>query len=103
MEDPEPQSGEAAAEVQEAEAKAKAASKPKKPRKKVKMQDVGQLKLRKDQLKKQLKELSAEVKLQLQKRRRLLRKAGNLDEEDLRWLQQQCQHRQAQSGSQSGQ
>ena len=43
MEDPEPQSGEAAAEVQEA----KAASKPKKPRKKVKMQDVGQLKLRK--------------------------------------------------------
>ena len=55
------------------------------------MQDVGQLKLRKDQLKKQLK--------QLQKRRRLLRKADILDEEDLRWLQQQCQHRQAQSGS----
>ena len=103
MEEPEPESGEAAAEVGEAQAKPKAAPKPKKPRKKVKMQDVGELKLKKDQLKKQLKELGAKVKLQLQKRRRLLRKAGNLDEEDLRWLQQQCQQRQAQSGVQSGQ
>ena len=67
------------------------------------MQDIGALKLQKDRLKKQLKEFGADVKLQLQKRRRLLRKAGNLDEEGLRWLQQQCQQRQAQSGSQSGQ
>ena len=101
MDESEPEIAEAASAVGEAQAKPKAA--PKKARKKVKMQDIGELKLKKDRLKKQLKELGAEVKLQLEKRRRLLRTAGNLDEEDLRWLQQQCQQCQAQSGAQTGQ
>ena len=61
MEDLEPESAEAAAEVEEAQAKPKAAPKPKKPRKKVKMQDVGELKLKKDQMKKQLKKRRSEA------------------------------------------
>eukprot|EP00435_Cladocopium_sp_Y103_P032620 s2143_g8.t1 len=44
------------------------------------------LKAQKQQLKQALKEMSKNVKLQQQKKRRLMRAAHNLHDEDLEWL-----------------
>ena len=80
----------------EAEAKeqrvAEAARRPR-HQKKVKLCDLARLKSRKEEVKKKLKEMTKELKIQVQKRRRLLRKAGNLDEEDLAWLQEQAKEK----------
>ena len=57
------------------------------------MCDLARLKSRKEEVKKRLKEMTNELKIQVQKRRRLLRKAGNLDEEDLAWLQEQAKEK----------
>ena len=47
------------------------------------------LKRHKEHLQKQLKRSIADLRTQLQKRRRILKRAGNLDPEDLAWLQEQ--------------
>ena len=80
----------------QAEAKAQpVAEAARRPRhqKKVKLCDLARLKSRKEEVKKRLKEMTKELKIQVQKRRRLLRKAGNLDEEDLAWLQEQAKEK----------
>ena len=59
----------------------------------MKLCDLAGLKSRKEEVKKKLKEMTKELKIQVQKRRRLLRKAGNLDEEDLAWLQEQAKEK----------
>ena len=51
----------------------------------IKMQDVGELKAKKEKLRKELKTLSERVKLEDQKKTRLLRKAPGLQADDLQW------------------
>ena len=80
----------------QAEAKAQPVAEPaRRPRhqKRVKLCDLARLKSRKEEVKNKLKEMTKELKIQVQKRRRLLRKAGNLDEEDLAWLQEQAKEK----------
>ena len=67
----------------------KAAAKRSKARKKVVLRDVAQLKRHKEHLQQQLKKSIADLRTQLQKRRRILKRAGNLEPEDLAWLQEQ--------------
>lgn len=57
-----------------------------KARKHIVLQDLDMLKARKAEVKKQLQELSKTVKIQAQRKRRLLRKASGLENEDLLWL-----------------
>ena len=76
--------------------KAKAAPKLR-ARRKVELQDIAALKQRKDTLKKELKELHAQCRVQMQKRRRLLKRAGNLDADDLAWLQEQARLKRAEN------
>ena len=59
------------------------------PTVKVRLQDVAVLKLQKEAFKKQVKEMAKDLRKQLQTRRRILKRAGNLDPEDLTWLQEQ--------------
>ena len=61
--------------------------------KKVKLCDLGRLKSRKEEVKKKLKEMTRDLKIQVQKRRRLVRKAGNLEEDELAWLQEQVREK----------
>ena len=55
------------------------------------LQDVDLLKAKKHELKQQLKEMTKNVKLQMQKKRRLIRAAHKLQDEDLLWLLKQRQ------------
>ena len=55
------------------------------------MLDVDALKVQKAGLKRQLRDLSRTVKTQQQKKRRLLRKASGLDDQDLLWILRQKQ------------
>ena len=71
---------------------AEAAPRPRRP-KKVKLCDLGRLKSRKEEVKKKLKEMTRDLKIQVQKRRRLVRKAGNLEEDELAWLQEQVREK----------
>ena len=79
-----------------AQPKAKAAPK-QRARRKVELQDVAALKQQKDTLKKELKELYAHCRMQMQKRRRLLKRAGNLDADGHAWLQEQAQLKRAEN------
>ena len=51
--------------------------------KKVRLCDFGRLNSRKEEVKKKLKEMTRDLKIQVQKRRRLVRKAGDLEDEIL--------------------
>ena len=64
---------------------ANAKAKPR-PRKQVAIQDIDEFKARKQQLKNDLKEMNNAVKVQQQKKRRLMKAAHNLHDEDLVWL-----------------
>ena len=77
------------AEAAPVQPEAKAAAKSTRARKKVVLRDVAQLKRHKEHLQKKLKRSIADLRTQLQKRRRILKRAGNLDPEDLAWLQEQ--------------
>ena len=55
-------------------------------RRPVMLQNVDLLKAKKQELKQQLKEMTKNVKLQMQKKRRLIRAAHKLQDEDLLWL-----------------
>ena len=68
------------------QAQASAAAPKRRRRSTIKTQDVGELKAKKDKLRKELKVLSKEVKLQEQKKRRLLRKESGLLADDLQWI-----------------
>ena len=64
-----------------------AAAKPRaRPRKVIAIQDLDALKAKKQQLKQDLKEMNKTVKVQQQKKRRLMKAAHNLHDEDLLWL-----------------
>ena len=79
-------------------AQPKAKAEPKqRARRKVELQDVAALKQRKDTVKKELKELHAHCRVQMQKRRRLVKRAGNLDADDLAWLQELAQLKRAEN------
>ena len=84
----------AADEQPEAKAQPVAEAAPRPRRlKKVKVCDLGRLKSRKEEVKKKLKEMTRDLKIQVQKRRRLVRKAGNLEEDELAWLQEQVREK----------
>ena len=50
------------------------------------LQDVDLLKTQRQKLKQDLKEMSRNLKLQLQKKRRIMRAANLMEDEDLHWL-----------------
>ena len=55
-------------------------------RSKVILQDVDLLKAQRLKVKQDLKEMSRNLKLQLQKKRRIMRAANLMDDEDLQWV-----------------
>ena len=61
-------------------------------RKQVVFQDFDVLKARKQQLKNDLKEMNKAVKMQQQKKRRLMKAAHNLHDDDLVWLLRECEN-----------
>ena len=63
-----------------------AVPKPRRRRGKVVLQDVDLLKTQRQKLKQDLKEMSRNLKLQLQKKRRIMRAANLMEDEDLHWL-----------------
>ena len=66
---------------------AAAAAAPTRRRKnKVVLQDVDLLKAQRIKLKQDLKAMSRNLKLQIQKKRRIMRAANVMDDEDLQWL-----------------
>ena len=58
----------------------------KRKRSKVILQDVDLLKAQRLKVKQDLKEMSRNLKLQLQKKRRIMRAANLMDDEDLQWV-----------------
>ena len=50
------------------------------------LQDVDLLKSQRQKLKQDLKEMTRNLKLQLQKKRRIMRAANLMEDEDLHWL-----------------
>lgn len=70
-----------------------AAAKPRAhPHKVIAIQDLDALKAKKQQLKQDLKETNKTVKVQQQKKRRLMKAAHNLHDEDLLWLLRERQN-----------
>ena len=63
-----------------------AVPKPRRRRGKVVLQDVDLLKSQRQKLKQDLKEMTRNLKLQLQKKRRIMRAANLMEDEDLHWL-----------------
>ena len=63
-----------------------AVPKPRRGRGKVVLQDVDLLKSQRQKLKQDLKEMTRNLKLQLQKKRRIMRAANLMEDEDLHWL-----------------
>lgn len=63
-----------------------AAAQTRRRRSKVVLQDVDLLKAQRQKLKQDLKQMSRDLKLQLQKKRRIIRAANVMDDEDLQWL-----------------
>ena len=58
----------------------------KRKRSKIILQDVDLLKAQRLKVKQDLKEMSRNLKLQLQKKRRIMRAANLMDDEDLQWV-----------------
>ena len=75
-----------------------AAAKPRaRPRNVIAIQDLDALKAKKQQLKQDLKETNKTVKVQQQKKRRLMKAAHNLHDDDLLWLLRERQNQRSEN------